>query len=287
MNAKLTNTVIKATSKVKKYSPQILMGMGIVTGGAGVFFACKQTLKLNDAIKPDVEYLEAISKKAENGYTDDYTEEDAKKETAVCYKNIAKSSIKTYAVPAALLTCSVVSFCSAYKVLNMRNESLALAYGQLLGTFKDYRARVIDKLGATEEAKLYNAVGTKEYINEKGELVREKLLDDDYKALFDEGNPNFMNNPMMNFDFITRVQAMANDIGSARGTLSLNDVRQMLGLKCVDYGQAIGWWWNDEHCSVVDFGLTDDREDVKQFVNGDIKSVWLHFNVDGYIIDKM
>lgn len=288
MNFKTTMT--KAGLKIKKHSPEILMGVGIITGAAGVFFACKQTLKLNDTIKPHEEYLEAIENKiATEGYTDEYTEADEKREIGICYANIVKDSVKLYALPASLLVCSAVSFCSAYKVLNMRNESIALAYGQLLGTFKDYRAKVIEKYGKEVDQEIFKAATTDQYIDEStGEVVTMPKIDQEsLVALFDKTNPNWLNNAEYNYDFIIRIQCMLNDKLHATKILTLNDARKALGLKPIAAGQSIGWYDSEDHLGFVDFGLGSDDDAVRAFVSGDAKDVWLTFNVDGYILDKM
>lgn len=289
MNIK--NIATKSVNKIKKYSPQILMGLGITTGAAGVFFACKNTLKLNDVIAPHTEKLEEIEQKVSTeGYSDEYTEDDEKKEIGACYKGIVKEGAKLYAFPAALLTCSVVSFCSAYKVLNMRNESLAIAYGQLLGTFKDYRARVIDKFGVKADEECYSEATLRTVIDEEtGEVITEaKNIDDSTTDVcFDQSNPNYIDNAEYNKDFIIRVQAMLNDMLHAQGVLTLNDARKALGFKPIPAGQTIGWYDNEDHVGVVDFGLCRNDDAISAFLNGECKKVWIRFNVDGYIIDKM
>ena len=285
--------IAKATGTLKKHAPQILMGLGITTGIAGVVTACKQTLKLESVIKPHTDYLEMIETKINTeGYNEQLPDDTAvKKETTKEYMRLATDVVKLYALPTALCCASVVSFCSAYKVLNYRNESLALAYGNLLNNFKDYRSKVIEKYGKDIDKQILTESKTVTYVDaDNGEVKKEyKNIDKDvYTALFDETNPNWEKAANFNYDFLIRVQSMLNDKLHANGYLTLNEARKALGFKPLKgEGLVLGWYDNENHLGYVDLGLSRDDAAVKAFLNGEERSVWLDFLGVEYIVDKM
>ena len=51
----------KASFKVKKYSPEILLATGIAAGIAGTVMACKETLKVDEVIKEHKETIDKIN----------------------------------------------------------------------------------------------------------------------------------------------------------------------------------------------------------------------------------
>ena len=62
----------------------------------------------------------------------------------------------------------------------------------------------------------------------------------------------------------------------------------MLGLPRSKEGAVVGWVKNGDGDGYVDFGVFDnDVWIATQFVNGQERSIWLDFNVDGVIFDKI
>ncbi len=153
--------------KVKKYSPELLLGAGIVSGIAATVVACRGTLKINAVLAEHDETIERIK-----SYECDkkYTEQDKKKDTALTYMKTTAKVAKIYAPAITLGVVSITAILASYNVLHKRNVALAAAYATLDQSFKDYRNRVIDKIGAEAEEKIY-------YNLEDGE-IEEKVTDE-------------------------------------------------------------------------------------------------------------
>ena len=86
-------------------------------------------------------------------------------------------------------------------------------------------------------------------------------------------------------------QNFLNEKLQTQGYLFLNDVYEMLGFDKVNYGQVVGWIFDQDHPigdNYVDFGIWDIHDQQKRrFVNGHERSIILDFNVDGPILDLM
>lgn len=276
---KAGNTVI---GTVKKYSPQILLATGIGSGVAGLVMACKQTLKLEETIAPDVDILDRIDSAARS---ENYTEEDAKKDKRECYWNIFKKGAKLYAVPAALEITALASVIGCYAVINYQKKELASLVVSYANTIATMRERIKDKYGEEAEHEIVfgnKVVETNPETGEVKESYPDALVADRY-IVFNRSCANWVNNAEYNKSFLFMVQSMLQDKLNTQGYLSINDVREALGAPYVaDYKAAI-----EEHItgwragSTIDFGLTRSDEAVQAFMNGETKDVVLKLNIDG------
>ena len=95
----------------------------------------------------------------------------------------------------------------------------------------------------------------------------------------------------MNLYFLMQVQEWANKKLRRYGHLTLNEVYEKIGFQKTRAGAEVGWVLNEE-CPVgdnyVNFAIHDLHDVNKRaFVNGYEKSVWVDFNVDGYILNLL
>ena len=76
---KLSRSIHKVGFKLKKHSPEILTGAGIVCVVASTVMACKATTKLSTILEDTQEQADQIHGYVEkNGYSEKYTETDEK-----------------------------------------------------------------------------------------------------------------------------------------------------------------------------------------------------------------
>lgn len=293
---KIKNTIAKFALKAKKHSPEILIFAGIAGMAATVVTACITTTKaekvLAEASERRAEVKQLLEEKRE-----DYTEDDSKKDnTIICVQTCAKLAA-LYAPAAVLGITSAVSILSGYNVMKKRNVALAAAYAAVDKGFREYRKRVAEKLGDEEEKALRYDIRAEKIVkasDESGtsEAAANTLGRDmgysPYAALFDECSPCWEKNPDYNLHFLRMEQNYANDRLKARGYLFLNEVYERLGISATKAGQIVGWVYdpnNPESDNYVDFGIYNDDEAHRLFVNGDEHSVLLDFNVQGNILD--
>jgi hypothetical protein len=109
-----------------------------------------------------------------------------------------------------------------------------------------------------------------------------------YARCFDESCPNWDKNPEMNLLFLKLAEVYCNEKLKSKGYLFLNEVYDQIGLPRSKAGQIVGWVYDEKNPigdNYVDFGIY--KTSNASFVNGYERSIWLDFNVDGIIMDKI
>lgn len=294
----ITRVFGKAGIQLKKHSPEILVGAGIVGVVGTVVLACRATLKAQEVIESTKEDLDKIHTCVEK-YKEQYTEEDMKKDTVVVYSKTALQLAKLYGPAVMLGTASILCIVKSHNILSTRNAALAAAYATVDTSFKDYRKRVIDRLGEEMDKELRYNIKAEEVevdtVNEEGEVETRKqtvqVMDtnkhSDFARIYDDGCIGWTKDPEYNFMFLKMQQNHANDMLKSQGFLFLNDVYKMLGIPQTKAGQVVGWVYNEKNPvgdNFVDFGLWNiESERVRAFVNGYERNIILDFNVDGVV----
>ena len=287
-----------AKLKISKHSPELLLIAGIAGGITSAVMACKATTKVSEILDSTSEAVNTIHQVEENPpMGSEYTHEDAKKDLFITYMQTGVKLAKLYGPSLVVGGLSVAAILASNNILRKRNVALAAAFSTVSKSFEEYRGRVIEKYGKDVDKQL--RMGVHE------EVVQETVTDDmgsekqvsktikvanplgsPYARLFDETNPNWERNPDYGMMFLKSRQQFANDKLRSQGYLFLNDVLDSLGIDRCKEGQIVGWVsTGDEGDNYVDFGLNEDNEWVKDFMDGDEPSVWLDFNVQGNILD--
>ena len=301
----MTRSLHKVGFKVKKYSPEILLGVGIVAGVATLVTACKATTKAGAILEDTKKKVDDIHHVLDNTeeYGDQYTPEDGKKDLAITYVQTGYQFAKLYAPTVILGVTSLTCILASHNIIHKRNIALAAAYATVDNSFKQYRNRVIDRFGKELDRELKYNIKAQEVeetvVNEDGtETTVKKTVqtvhpDDisEYARFFDETCTSWDRNAEYNLMFLKRTQDHFNDLLRIRGHVFLNEVYDALGIQRTTAGQIVGWVYdeNDPHSdNYIDFGIYDLHNETKRhFVNGYEKSILLDFNVDGNIVNLM
>lgn len=301
----VTRTLNRANLKLKKHSPEILMGVGIVGIVTSTVLACKATLKINDILEETKENLDKIHDGVEKEkHTKDgelYTAEIAKKDITIVYAQTGLKFVKLYAPAVIIGALSITGILTSHKVLRQRNAALAAAYIAVDKGFKEYRGRVVERFGKDLDRELRYNIKAQEVqetvVDENGEEKQvTKTVDSvdpnsisEFARFYDDGNLGWDKNPEVSLFFLKQQQSWANKMLKERGHIFLNEVYDMLGIKRTKAGNVVGWIYDEKNPigdNFVDFGLYDqDRPKVRDFVNGRERVILLEFNVDGPILD--
>ena len=304
---KVTQMTKKSGLKVRKHSPEILVISGVVGVVTSAVLACKATTKLDSIMSESKEQVEKIHGYVEeNGYTEEYTEQDSKKDLAIVYTQSAFKVGKLYAPSVILGAASIAAILGGHNILRKRNIALATAYTALNTSFKDYRNRVIERFGKELDKELRFNVKTKEFeekvVDAKGKEKIEKKMTQvtdaseiegysPYAKFYDDGCIGWEKDPELNLMFLRRQQDAATERLKSQGYLFLNDVYDMVGIPRTKAGQVVGWIYDEKHPvgdNFVDFGIYDVKKEVnRNFVNGYERTIILDFNVDGPILDMI
>lgn len=300
----MNNAIVKAANKVgfalRKHSPEILTGVGIIGGVAAAVMACKATPKAQEVLEQAKIEVDAVHEaiERENISEEEYSQQDAQKDLAGTYIRTGVGLLKAYGPAIALGALSIVSILASNNILRKRNVALAAAYTVVDNAFKEYRGNVVERFGKEVDRELrYNLKAekvTRTVTDENGKekKVKETVLVpagdgvmSGYARIFDAGNPGWENDPGMNQAYLKAQQAFCQKKLETQGYLFLNDVYKLLGYREDIASRNVGWIYDPENPvgdNYVDFGFEASNE----FMRGYEANVILDFNVDGPIMNR-
>lgn len=282
--------------QMKKSSPTLLFGAGVVGVIATAVLASKATLQLEEVLE-DTKDLREKSNNLIGSNHPAYSQEDHKKDNLFITTRAAGQVLKLYAPAIGVGIVSVAALTGSHVILTNRNAALMAAYSALDKGFNEYRARVRDEYGEDKDREFRHGYDIRERVVEdedgnetieKTTVVPEDLVPSIYARFFDQLNANWSKTAEYNYLFLRCHQNFANDRLNAHGHLFLNEVYDMLGVPRSKAGAMVGWVISKDGDNFVDFGIFDGTNERKRmFVNGDEHSILLDFNVDGVIYHLM
>lgn len=293
-----TKLVSKAKYLTKAKSPELLLVGGIVAGVASVVTAIVSTPKAQEVLDEHKEQMEMVHEASTNPeYAEEYTAEDAKKDTFVIYTKTVFKLVKTYAIPILLEIAAIAMLLGSHNIMTKRNAALAAAYTIVDKSFKDYRSRVVDRFGEDVDYQLKNNIKAEKIEVEetdpetgKTKVVKKKAnimdpaCEDIYVRIFDRKNPNWSDDRRYVENFANLMAGIMSDQVIVHGVLPFNDALQQMGFeKVYPLGQYVGWKdkggaRNQVRITVRPIYYADN--------DGHMADAYaFEFNLDGYIFD--
>lgn len=288
---------------LKKNSPQIFLAAGIASGVGCVVLACVQTYKASkkiDNMKNDIyDIKDAVDKeyRTEEGEVATYTEEDAKDDSIIVYRQFTIDMIKLYAPVVGFGALSIACVLKSYGIMSARNVALTAAYVSVERSFKEYRERVKKRYGEEEENDIFLGIEKVKsaIFDEDGKEVSEmvemsNVIDGDiYTKVITYKNNCYIENIDYMTNFLNIQQNLLNDLLRKRGYLSLNDAYNRFDFEPTNAGLVVGWIFeegNTEGDNLVQ--LTAKKVSV---LDSDgvtvIPGYAITFNVDGNIYERL
>lgn len=282
--------------KVQKHSPVILFSVGVVGMVSTVVLASKATLRVEEILDDHKETMDTINMVAE-GDSDAYPPEKVQRDKAILFARTSGRIARLYAPATVTGLVSIAALTGSHVILTNRNMGLVAAYGAVSKAFEKYRQRVMDEQGADKDREYRFGVAEQkvEYEKKNGEtgtktvkkapkgVVEEGMM---YARWFDSGSDKWDPTPEYNTAFLLSQQNYWNWRLQQRGHVFLNEVYEALGFKHVRMGQEVGWI-KGEGDGYIDFGVFDDKEQARDFINCWNDGILLDFNVQGTILDKI
>jgi hypothetical protein len=279
--------------RLQKHSPTIAFVAGSAGMIATVVLASRATLHL-DALLDEKDHLTDLADGLRQSRPDEYSNAAYKSDLTKINVKTALKITKLYGPATFVGMASLACLTGAHVTLSRRNAGLLAAYATVSKGFQEYRERVIADVGedkerqyrmGTEEVEVYS-----EAKNGEPKVKREARAAgfSPYARLFDDRNPNFEPEMTHNIFFLRAAQSSLQNQLMAKGWVTLNDVLDQLGMERTAEGMVVGWR-KDAGDGYIDFGIWDDdrMEDFHNFMVGREKAIWLDFNVDGAIHDKI
>lgn len=286
----LTQVMGRRSLELQKASPTILFGAGIGGMVCSTVMACKATLKLEEVLDQGKNNLHI----ARSLRDERYSEQDRSRDIALIYVQTSVKIAKLYAPAVVVGAASVAALSQSHSILNRRNASLTAAYAALDKGFQQYRARVVEKYGEEEDRNFRYGSERVDVVDPETKRSHKATRvgpegNSIYARFFDPTSTSWSKEPEYNLVFLKCQQNYANDMLRARGHLFLNEVYDMLGIPRSKAGAVVGWVMSRDGSgdNYVNFGIFEDDESVREFVNGREGSILLDFNVDGVIFDKI
>lgn len=309
--AKISTTAARKAGKaeliIKKNSPEILLGLGIIGFVGTVVTACKATLRADEVLEyhkqkmKDIHDAKEIADQNPDGELE-YDDGLYRQDVGIQYLKTTGNMVKLYAPTIALGTLSLACILASRNIMRKRYLSVVAAYNGVTAAFEEYRKRVRDEYGENLDKHFrygttYGTL-TEVDVDENGKKTKTKVdteqtdstmvsPSDDSCRFFDSTNPNWDKNPQFSMMWLRGQQNILNDILHTRGHVFLNEVYDALGFSHTPQGAVLGWI-DGEGDDCIDFGLYDpNKESVRRFVNGVDNVILLEFNHDGVIWDKI
>lgn len=298
----------KAEFTIKKNSPEILLGAGIVGFVGTIVLACRATCRADEVLEFHRRKIKDINDAKEIADADpegemSYDVEIYRQDKAIRYLKTTGNLAKLYAPTVAVGTLSLACILTSRNIMQKRYLGVVAAYNGLSAAFEEYRKRVRDEYGegldkhfrygtTYEELPVYDENGKKTKEKEQVENTNSNLVapTDDYCRFFDSSNPNWDPNPAFSMMWLRGQQNLLNDILHTRGHVFLNEVYDALGFEHTPQGAVLGWLDNGDDGYIDFFGYEKNgmaKENVRKFVNGVDNVIMLEFNHDGVIWDKI
>lgn len=309
---KATQMLSKTAFKLKKASPTIMVVGAAIGGVTATVLACKATLKAQDILaehKANVEKIHETKDKVDSGEIQLSEGETYTKDITTTYIKTGMKLAKVYAPAIGLGAASLGCMFGSHHIMTKRNATLTAAYIALEQSFNGYKNRVTDRFGERVQHELEQNVKAVEVetkkVDENGveEVIKEykdiaEQADDSCSLVFDETVDTWQRDADLNRNYLLLMESAANKRLRTQGHLFLNEVLSMIGTHGgqslrTPAGQIIGWIYDPDNASLhnrVDFGITNyvpNNEALNSFLRGEERSVILHFNCDGIIIDKI
>lgn len=279
----VTRAVARKSLKVKHNSPHIFFGLGVAGVLGGAFLACRATLKVEEVIdegKADVETVKKAGPYAsEQMYYRDLT---------YVYSRTGLRLARLYGPSVLMGGAAIAALTGSHVQLTRRNSALTFTLAAVSKAYDEYRVRVREEIGEKRELDIYQGVREEKQDvdgKKKTVAVRDSTGFSPYARCFDETSWQWQKSAELNRMFLQCQQNYLNHRLNAYGHVFLNEAYDALGLERTTPGSVVGWVINGEGDDYIDFGFNDPRNAA--FLNGQEQSVWLDFNVDGVIYDKI
>ena len=299
----MSNFIDNLSFSAKKNAPTILTVTGLALMVTSTILACKAVPKAKKVLEQAEMNYEYIKKASERAAEDEeiakqYTEADVKNDRKITSMQTVKGLAFAYGPAVLVGITGIACILSGHGIIKSRYTAVSSAYSALNLAFKNYRKRVINKIGAEEEYKILNDIHT-EVIDEEftvedtGETkIQQREVEvagdgDLYTFVFDELNPNWDKEMYTNIRFLEGQLRYFNNKLMRKGYVFLSDVLIALGFEPTRESFEIGWVYdldNPDADNFIDFGCQDLLEaptiDTLHMGRDGIR---LRFNPDGCI----
>lgn len=259
-----TRLATHAAFQLKRYSPEILTGVGVAAVGVGTVMACRATLDAHNIVEKYNEELGVINQAHEISPVE-YPESSVRRARLEQVVQAGLGFVKLYGPSVLIIAAGIAAILGGHHILRMRNTALALAYTSLSESFLAYRGRVRKTLGDSADDDFMHdketvSITTIDENGNESQIDVEKIADTAANAnnpgaiWFDETNPNFSQDPGTNAMWLRQRLEWLRNKEIAQGYLIENDARKDLDFKQTSAGAVRGWVYDGTEESLISYG---------------------------------
>ena len=292
------------TYGLKKYSPEILLGVGLSGVCVSAVMACKATLRCEEVLDDYRDMVSEIDNAADlsSRGTVTYSVEDERKDRLAAKGILVLNFVKLYGPSVTLMGASMGCILGAHRIMSKRNVALMAAYKVLEESFTKYREQVVKELGERADPAFKYAMEdtgeTRKVKNEDGtekEIEQYNVATSGFARWFEPQKPDQYGSwtgstqwsPVHDYNrlFLNGKEELFNAKLVSRGFVTVNDVYDELGFPATEAGMICGWRYKsdrgDGYISFLPHGIDGNWTFGK---DGD--PILLDFNIDGVIFDQ-
>lgn len=288
------------TLKLRKNAPTIATAAGVVGLVGTSVLASRATLKAQDIVEEHKSEIEKTNKavrevgKIERAKKESlYSVDDYRKEMANVWLKTSGKMLKLYAPAIALGVASISAICYGHNEMQNRIAGLTSALNIAQVSLEKYRKSIAENLGEEQEKAMYNEAQLEVEKDEDGKVVHISVptREDSLGRFFDRGlstawQPSSSDNGV----YLRSQENFFNEQLARRGYVFLNEVYQALGFEETPEGQLLGWYVEKGKTHPRITFISDDWDFVSTNVVNEAvsdKAIWLDFDVDGVVFDKL
>lgn len=295
---------------LKRKSPEIMTGVGIVGIGATIYTTVKAVPKIQEIKEEAKATLDDIDA-AEASNLPNYSKEDAARDRKIVKVQTAVKLVKAVAPVVASVGVTLSGFLGAHKILSERNATLSALTMATDKAFREYRKKVAETFGEEAEHDLrYGLVEEEVEVGTIGKDGKENVVKERHKVqnragyfgqfdfIFDETVPGWDKNAKTNKAYILQIQDWCHKEAERKyyryhNGLSVADVCERFGIPVPSGGRNAGWlydpndptWKTGHH---IDFGVFNIHdEDARAFANGLERSFHVVLDPDTLNLDEL
>lgn len=244
----LSKLAIKGLGLAKKYSPEILLGLGIVGTGAAVYKTYKAAPVVNNILTNYNDEKENYET-AQQDLVDGKISAETFAEVEVPNKKLMIKEIASeVALPVILAAGSIFCFIKGYSIQRNRILGLSGALATTMRDYKDFKDKVKVEIGDKKFKELTQPVKDKEIVttDDKGKekkvvekvAVNKSLMDGFW---FSESEEYASDNHEYNLQFVDSIISQLELVAFNKNGLIMNEALESFAMPKTRQGALLGW----------------------------------------------
>lgn len=244
----LSTVAAKGLGLVKRYSPEILLGIGIIGTGAAVYKTYKAAPIVNNILTNYNSEKENYEKAKQDLADGKISAETFATVEAPDKKLMAKELASELIVPTVLAAGAIFCFLKSYSIQRNRILGLSGALATTMTDYKEFRERVKAAIGDNKYKELTQPVKDKEMVitDEKGKekkvvekvALNKSLMDGFW---FSESEEYASDNHEYNMQFVDSVISQLDLVAFNKNGLIMNEALEAFAMPKTRQGALLGW----------------------------------------------